>query len=439
MKKLLSLMLGILMLLPAFPTLSEEAPGAKGIFELLQAGEYDAVYSLFDENVRAGLNTEDLQTLLPQLEASMGPLLRIGKEKTSPSGAYTVTTLRLSYQQGDLLFTVTWQKGQIAGMYFYPTPAEPVSTEELPRGLTEEEISVGDPGLPGVLTLPKDANVPLPAVVLLHGSGPNDRDESIGQTKLFRDLAWSLAPQGVAVLRFDKRTYVYGGTCTQKELMDFTARDESMRDAAAAAELLRADPRIDPRRIYLIGHSLGAMLAPRIAQENPGLFCGIVLLSGSPKTLADIVLNQNQAAVNALPIASRFFGQLQVDALRKNWEAVLTGTAEEARQQTVFGQPAYYFWEMAQHDTASILQALDLPVLIINGGQDFQVTDADGIDAWRALEMPDNAELIYHPDLNHVLMRPDAPDSARGTTAEYNTPCQADEAVIQEIADFILK
>lgn len=439
MKKLLCLMLCILMLLPALPTLAEEANSARAVFDLLQAGEYDAVYALFDENMRAALRVQDVQSLLPQLEASMGALQKIGGEEISPSGAYTVYTLRLSYRQGDLLFAVSWQDGQIAGMYFYPAPPEEASEEALPQGLTEEDIQVGDPALPGVLTLPEGAADPLPAVVLLHGSGPNDRDESVGQTKLFRDLAWGLAARGIAVLRFDKRTYVYGGAYTQEDLMGFTVEEESILDAAAAADVLRADPRIDPQRVYLIGHSLGAMLSPRVAQENPGLFRGIVLLSGSPKTLADIVLSQNQAVVDALPIVSRAIGQLQVDGLRKSWEAVLDGTAEEAKQQSVFGQPAYYFWEMAQHDTAAILQGMDIPVLIINGGQDFQVTDADGIDAWRALELPENVQLVYHPDLNHLLMRPDAPESARGTTAEYDTPCRADEDVIREIAEFIEK
>ncbi len=163
--------------------------------------------------------------------------------------------------------------------------------------LIEEDVTLGDPALPGALTLPEGALCPLPAAVLLHGSGPNDRDEAIGQTKMFRDLAEMLAGQGVAVLRYDKRTLVYGSAYTREDLKTFTVDEESIRDAVAAAALLRADPRMDPDRIYLVGHSMGAMIAPRIAQENPGLFAGIVLLSGTPRTLGDIVLSQNQAIV----------------------------------------------------------------------------------------------------------------------------------------------
>lgn len=301
--------------------------------------------------------------------------------------------------------------------------------------LIEEEVSVGDPALPGILTYTESVS-PLPAVVLLHGSGPNDRDETLGQTKLFRDLAQMLAAQGIAVLRYDKRTLVYGSSYTQADLKTFTVDQESIRDAVAAAEMLRSDPRIG--KVFLIGHSLGAMIAPRIAQENPGLFDGIILLSGTPKTLGDIVLSQNQAVVDALPALTKAIGNMQMQSLRKEWANLLNSTGEEAIDMTVFGQPAYYFWEMAQYDAGEILQSLDIPVLIINGGQDFQVVNADGMEAWNALNLPDNVQVSYYPELNHLLMNPDAPEDARGTVAEYDTPCNVSQDVISEIGEFIL-
>ncbi len=306
--------------------------------------------------------------------------------------------------------------------------------------LIEEEVSIGDPALPGILTYRKDTvefSYPLPAVVLLHGSGPNDRDETVGQTKMFRDLAQMLAENLICVLRYDKRTLVYGGSYTQEDLKTFTVSEESIRDAVAAAELLRSDPRVG--KVFLIGHSMGAMIAPRIAQEYPGLFDGIILLSGSPKTLGDIVLSQNQALVDALPPLTKAIGTIQMQGLRREWKNLLNSTDEEAKTMTVFGQPAYYFWEMAQYDTGEILQTLDIPALIINGGRDFQVADADGIDAWNALNLPENVQVIYHPELNHLLMNPDAPEEARGTVKEYDTFCHVSPDVATEITQFIFR
>ena len=307
-------------------------------------------------------------------------------------------------------------------------------------GLAEEAVSVGEPALPGTLTYPDGSSpvsLPLPAAVLLHGSGPSDRDESVGQIKMFRDLARMLAMQGIAVLRYDKRTYVYGSTYTREDLAAFTVREETMDDAVAAAQWLRNNPRIDPNRIYLIGHSMGAMLAPRIARENPGLFAGLVMLSGTPKTLADIVLSQNQAVVDALPALSRAIGTFQMQGLRSEWKSILDGTGEEAKQKTVFGQPAYYFWEMAQYDTGEILKELRIPALIINGGQDIQVVNADGAEAWNSISLPDGVRLIWHPELNHFLMNPDAPEGVKGTVKEYDVPCHVPADIINEITQFI--
>ena len=302
----------------------------------------------------------------------------------------------------------------------------------------EENIQVGELNLPGLLTLPSEAADPLPAAVLVHGSGPNDRDETIGGTKLFRDLAHSLALKGIVSARYDKRTFA-GVEISKEEEKTFTVKEETIDDAVAAARLLRADPRIDPERIYLIGHSMGAMLAPRIAEENPGLFAGIVMLSGTPKTLADIVLSQNQAVVDALPPLQKIAVIVQMTGLRQSWQNVLNSTEEEVKGKTIFEAPAYYFWEMAQHDTASILKDLDLPALIINGGSDFQIIDADGIDAWRALDLPENVQLSYYPELNHLLMNPQAPETFRGTVQEYDIPCHVAEEVVDEITAFILK
>lgn len=302
-----------------------------------------------------------------------------------------------------------------------------------------EEVSIGVPPLPGVLTIPADRAQPCPAVVLLHGSGPNDRDETLGNTHLFRDLAEELPLRGIAVLRFDKRTLTYGARYTAEQLRAITVREEAMEDAVAAARLLQEDDRIDPGRIYLAGHSLGASIAPRIAAENPGLFAGVILLSGTPRTLGEIVIHQNQAIVDALPDDIKRIGSLQLEGLISEWESVLSGTKEEALNRQVFGQPAYYFWEMAQYDTGEILQTLQVPALILNGGQDFQVTDADGYEAWRQIDLPSTVRLVYLPDLNHLLMAPDAGADVRGTVAEYELPCRVSPEAVNEITQFILE
>ncbi|MEG0767506.1 MAG: alpha/beta fold hydrolase, partial [Clostridia bacterium] len=134
--------------------------------------------------------------------------------------------------------------------------------------------------LPGTLTVPTAATGKMPAVVLVHGSGPNDRNESVGGTAIFRDLAHALASRGIAVLRYDKRTLVHGAQFTPEIINGLTVEQETIEDALSAIAQLRADSRIDPARVFLVGHSMGAMLAPRIDAEG-GNLTGLVLMAGT--------------------------------------------------------------------------------------------------------------------------------------------------------------
>ena len=134
--------------------------------------------------------------------------------------------------------------------------------------------------LPGLLTLPDGAG-PFPAVLLVHGSGPQDRDEAVGPNRPFRDLAVGLADLGVASLRYDKRTFAHGKRLTDALQGRLSVEEEVIRDALCAAALLRAEPLIRPDRVYLLGHSMGGMLAPRIDAEG-GAFAGLIFWRAPP-------------------------------------------------------------------------------------------------------------------------------------------------------------
>ncbi|MGC8778664.1 MAG: alpha/beta hydrolase family protein, partial [Candidatus Caldatribacteriaceae bacterium] len=125
---------------------------------------------------------------------------------------------------------------------FFPLPPEntPLHRTSDQNQFTERDVTFGIPGweLPGTVTIPK-GNRPFPALLLVHGSGPNDRDETILGNKPFRDLAWGLATQGIAVFRYDKRTYVHGMKLTSLEMTHFTVEEEVFLDTLKALEFLR--------------------------------------------------------------------------------------------------------------------------------------------------------------------------------------------------------
>ena len=163
--------------------------------------------------------------------------------------------------------------------------------------------------MPGTLTVPNGKG-PFPAIVLVHGSGPNDRDESIGANKPFRDLAYGLATHGIAVLRYDKRTHVHP---EQFANIVFTVKEETIDDALSAVALLRTTAHIDPTRICVLGHSLGGMLIPRIGLADNRV-AGLIVLAGATMPLGDTMLRQVRYLAEAQgPITPEV--QQQLDAI----------------------------------------------------------------------------------------------------------------------------
>lgn len=167
--------------------------------------------------------------------------------------------------------------------------------------MIEEKIIIGENTqypLNGLLTLPNDTAKPVPAVVFVHGSGASNMDEKVGKLTPFKDLAQGLARRGIASVRYDKRSFAHGFKMLRDKGLEVTVKTETIDDAILATELLKKDPRIDPERVFIIGHSMGGMLAPRIDAEG-GNYAGLIIMAGSPRKLEEIILDQNEAALRS--------------------------------------------------------------------------------------------------------------------------------------------
>ena len=443
MKRAICLILSLMMLCFSLSALGEDIEptiAAQVISALRQPEELDALHARMTADMQSALPVEALSGLWAQLEVAGGKYLGLADDAAvAEQQGYRIYTQTVLMSRINLTCTVVLDgDGLIAGMNFAPAPAAPEKTAE-----AGEAVVIGEAPwqLPGTLTLPENIQGPVPAVVLVHGSGPNDSDESVGAVKPFRDLAQALSQRGIAVLRYDKRTYVYGKEIAAAEdFAAFTVEEETIQDAIAAGNLLRQDSRIDPQRIYLLGHSLGGLLAPRIAAESDGLFAGIILANGSNRSLLEIMLRQLTDAAEDVPEAQRESYRAMLAQAVSAAEALPAMTAEEAQSTAICGQSAYYFWEMAQHPApAEYLTFLDMPTMLINGQRDFQVNAQEGREGWEAaLDMDAPWLTCLWADVNHLLMRPDADPSIAGTANEYNLTCTMDDTVAQAIADFIL-
>ena len=299
-----------------------------------------------------------------------------------------------------------------------------------------EKIVVGEGTeypLNGLLTLPDGAASPLPAVVMVHGSGPSNMDEKVMKLTPFKDLAEGLSKRGVASVRYDKRTFVHGRkmakTCP-------TVKEETIDDALLAVALLKKDPRIDPERIYILGHSMGAMLAPRIDAEG-GDVKGLILMAGTPCRLEEVVLRQLKQSSGGNPILKRIIG-LEYRIFAKKFDGLYQMPDEEAKKKKFAGNLSlYYFKEMGQKTAADYLLESRKPALILQGGKDFQVLAEDDFRRFRELLAGrENTIFRLYPDLNHIFVKGIYDDILKASK-EYKVERHIGDEVMDDIAAFI--
>jgi dienelactone hydrolase len=245
-------------------------------------------------------------------------------------------------------------------------------------------------------------------VALVHGSGPLDRDGAVGPNRPYRDLADGLGARGIAVLRYDKRTLVHRAAMAAFG-PGLTVDDEVVDDALAAVRLLRGAPGVDPEAIFVLGHSLGGYLAPRIAARSPEVR-GVIVLAGNARGLAEVILDQMET-ISAAEGAATPEAAAAIETIRRQVARLESPdlSPDTPPAELPFGVPAAYWLDLRDYDPAATAARLGRPILILAGGRDYQVTRAD-FEGWeRSLGDDRDATLRWFPDLNHLLIAGDGP------------------------------
>ena len=302
-----------------------------------------------------------------------------------------------------------------------------------------EKITVGAGTaypLKGLLTLPDTGEERVPAAVFVHGSGASDMDERIFKMTPFKDLAEGLAERGIASVRYDKRSFTYG---KKMKGMLITVKEETVEDAVLAAGLLKKDPRIDPEAVFIVGHSMGAMLAPRIDAEG-GDFRGLILLAGTPCRLEEIMVRQLTQAGSGRGGLMKAVAKLEDRIFGKKLEGLYELPDEEAkRKKFAGGTTLWYFKEAGRKTAADYLLESDKPVLILQGGMDFQVLpDVDYARFRELLRGRENTEYRLYEDLNHLFVKGIYNDILKAGK-EYRGERHIGPEVLDDIAAFIRK
>lgn len=446
----ISLATVVLALLAALPGRSLADPGdaaavrerrADALLAAFVDGRDEDAGRHFDERMREGLPPAKLAEVRAALAAQLGAATGRGPARHGCVEGMATIWQQVEFERGILDARIGFAAdGRIAGFFLVPPqqalPCPGQAAQggtSLPEGVRERALTVDAGGwpLPGRLTLPAGEG-PFPVAVLVHGSGPNDADQNVFARAPFRDLAHGLASRGIASLRYDKRSRVHPARL-QAEHPDLTVAEEVVDDAVAALALLADQPDIDGGRRVVLGHSLGALLAPRIAARAGATGAhpaGVAMLAVPGRPLHRIVIDQVEYLAPHQGITEAALASLRVQADRL--DALAAGAAPGDGPQ-LLDLPASWWRDLLAYDAIATARGLDLPLFLGHGGRDYQVTGED-LAIWRSgLAGLDRVTVREWPALDHLLGAGEGPS----LPADYQRPAPVAEAVLDDLAAWI--
>jgi hypothetical protein len=415
-----------------------ESPQARArtFVDLVAGGQFAQAFEFFTPQMKAAMPVSRLSATWNGLTAQAGAFRRQIATSVVPRGVLSIVVVTCEFERATFDVQVTVNPANLVGGLFLRPAVQAVTyappAYARPAAYKESEVTVGTGqwALPAALTMPVGPG-PVPAVVLVHGSGPGDRDATVGQIKQFKDLALGLASRGIAVLRYDKRTRVHAHL--MRDLPGLTVKDESIDDAVAAVQGLRSTSGVDPNRIVVIGHSLGGMLVPRIAAAGPPV-AGFVVMAGAARPLPQAVVEQARYLAHADGAVSA-----EEQAQIKQIEQVMARVdalepADASNPERIFGAPASYWLDLRGYDPPAAAAHVKQPMLVLQGGRDYQVTMGE-FSRWKSA-LANRADVSFqsYDTLNHLFVA----GTGKSVPAEYNTPGHVSEAVVRDIATWIM-
>lgn len=408
------------------------------IFSHLKSKEYAKIDAMFDTTGILKLATYGQQEQYKKDLRELGTVKKLIRIDDEENGFKKKVAMALDFgTEKQILYIVFNAKGKIEDFAFDKYTETPFFRLQGYKGFAEvTDLSTSVKTRDG-LTL--GANIAFgdtskqksPLVIFVHGSGPADRDETLGPNKPFRDLAQGLAQQGIVSLRYDKRTFVY--QYDPKVLTDqMTIEGETVYDAIDAIKTAKQFSFVDPARIYIVGHSQGAMCAPKIAELSPEVK-GIVMMAAPVANLVDVIPQQLEY-IAMLDDTMSNLEQMQLTSVKWMIDKIKSPSlSDKTPKAMLMGASAAYWKSVMAYNQVTTAKSLKLPMFIINGGRDYQVTVKE-YEAWKKeLAGKANVQFMLYPKLNHLFLEGDK----RSEPKEYEVPGHIPQYVIDDLVKFI--
>jgi len=407
---------------------------AQRVIAQFNARQFEQVNTLLDYEMSRVLGENGLEELWDAFQMQFGELVKVHESVGELVDTLWVTRTKVDFEKKSWVLKIVFNKrANISGLFIEPLKMPYQSPAYADESLFYEyKKTLADPNFPvdGLLSIPKKAKQ-IPVVIIVAGSGPNDKDLTIGSKRIYKDIAWGLASKGIAVFRFDKRTYTYGKELAQKA--DLNIDDEYTKDVQLAVKLLQAQAEIDPNQIYVLGHSLGGHLLPYVAGKVKGVkgFIGFgANYSGLPELMA-----------------------YQADFLSQDLPAKQQEAYQELKQKALYARDRFspnspndslpdglttkYLLSLNRAAPKNHLKTLSKkPFLFIQGEKDYQVPTSE-LTKWQAAIYPmKNAKVsfISLENINHI----GAEELGKMSPVSYEKPGNVSPLLINEIAKFVL-
>lgn len=402
------------------------------ILRALQSDQMDSLNIFANKQLLAALPPQSLKGTWGQLEAASGTFIEAGPFQVTPYDTFLLVTSPLRFEDKSYQLRMSYdQENRLQGIFFSPIRTAPTYKLEFNEWFTEKEIKVPSVvDLPGILTLPKGVKS-APVAILVHGSGPQDRDATYGPNKIFRDIAHALAKKGIASIRYDKRTYVGKGFNSST----ITSREATVDDALAAVLFAQKTKGLDATRIFIVGHSIGAHLAPRILEQNTDIK-GAVMIAGSARPSYELIQKQVRYLYARDGLNAEEEAELEYlkESCKNASKAHKKGKSYTTRELPLGATQSFYAY-LNRYNAPKTAKKLDQALLILQGERDYQVSMEDFAIWKKKLKRKKNVNFISYPGLNHFMMHGEGPSYPE----EYKVKSNVSAKFASDIAEWILK